>query len=270
MIRSTLWTAGVALLICLQLNASAQSTIAQFKYEEAEDAFSKDDFKTSLEKLRETEKLLGAVNQKIMFLRILAEYKQLTSSPITDLAMTADLREHVDFFMKEYQTKENIEDKLREVYKISEAIKKYGDHSALLKAARKGDVKAMVKFAVLNSRHGNYTAAREWYEQAAEKGSVAAMTGMGFLYDYGLTAPPDFKQAFNWYTRAISMNVNDAPLAAYALGSLYYNGQGVAKDQQRAQELLQQALPGLEKQSKSKDDPFAAEALTATDRKSVV
>lgn len=258
MIRSILLTAGVVLLVCVQLNVSAQSSIAKFKYEEAEEAFSKDDFKTCLSKLREAEEKLGSVNQKIMFLRIMAEHKLHLKIEESDLELITDLREHVDLYMKQYGGDEKIHDKVREVYKISESIKVFGNHSALLKTARKGNLNAMVAFAELNTTWGSFATALRWYKQAAEKGSAAAMTGIGILYEYGMLALRDYNQALYWYKQAADKNYD---LALISLGCMYYYGNGVPKNKQRADELIRQAIPGLKKHAEKKDEPLASYAL---------
>jgi TPR repeat protein len=44
--------------------------------------------------------------------------------------------------------------------------------------------------------------AREWYEKAADKGSVEAMFTLGLHYDYGYGVAQDYAKAHEWYEKA--------------------------------------------------------------------
>ena len=101
--------------------ANAQNAIAKIKYEEAEEAYAKEDHQTAITKLDEAEKILKSSNSKILYLKILSQYKLAE----TDFAIFQSLKKNCDTYLKKYENAENIEEKFREVYNISEAVAKY-------------------------------------------------------------------------------------------------------------------------------------------------
>jgi TPR repeat protein len=74
------------------------------------------------------------------------------------------------------------------------------------KAADKGSVDAMVSLGVLYANGQgvaqDYAKARQWYQKAADKGSVEAMFTLGLHYDYGHGVAQDFAKAREWYEKA--------------------------------------------------------------------
>src|SRR5690242_10391306 len=59
-------------LFLLESTVQAQNAVARIKYEQAEEAFEKNDFAVTLVKLDEAQKLLSATNPKILYLRLMA------------------------------------------------------------------------------------------------------------------------------------------------------------------------------------------------------
>jgi TPR repeat protein len=110
------------------------------------------------------------------------------------------------------------------------------------KAANKGSVEAMVSLGVLYA-NGQGVAqdlakAREWYEKAADKGSADAQYNLGNLYDDGHGVAQDFAKAREWYEKAADKgNVE----AMFTLGLHYDYGQGVAQDFAKAREWYEKA-----------------------------
>jgi TIR domain/Sel1 repeat len=80
--------------------------------------------------------------------------------------------------------------------------------------------------------------AREWYEKAADKGSVDAMVSLGVLYADGQGVAQDYAKAREWYQKAVGKGSADA---MYKLGNLYDDGHGVAQDFAKAREWYQKA-----------------------------
>jgi nitrogen regulatory protein PII-like uncharacterized protein len=102
----------------------AQSDIiAKLKFEEAEEAFQKGDFSSSIKKLDEAEKLLGVTNPKIEYLRILAYFNVIEQNSGNDYNMLSQARNKINFYLKNYTGAS--EEKYKEVYKISEQLNKY-------------------------------------------------------------------------------------------------------------------------------------------------
>lgn len=114
---------GLAFLL-ITAPAGAQNTLAKIKYELAEEAFEKNDFKTAISELDGAEKILGSTNPKILYLRIQAQFKLIEANPLVDFSIIEDARKNCAYYMKQYESNEGIEDKLKEVYLISEKLKK--------------------------------------------------------------------------------------------------------------------------------------------------
>ncbi|MDE6686168.1 MAG: sel1 repeat family protein [Lachnospiraceae bacterium] len=75
------------------------------------------------------------------------------------------------------------------------------------------------------------------FKQAEELGKVEANFYLGLLCDNYNYPETDFKMASTYYEEC-----GDNPYAQLALGFLYYYGQGVEKDEERAKELWQSAI----------------------------
>jgi TPR repeat protein len=80
--------------------------------------------------------------------------------------------------------------------------------------------------------------AREWYQKAADKGSVDAMVSLGALYASGQGVTQDYAKAREWYQKAVDKGSADA---MYKLGNLYDDGRGVAQDSAKAREWYEKA-----------------------------
>jgi TPR repeat protein len=110
------------------------------------------------------------------------------------------------------------------------------------KAADKGSVDAMVSLGVLYaSGQGftqDYAKAREWYQKAADKGSADAMYNLGNLYDDGHGVAQDSAKAREWYQKAADKGSVEA---MFTLGLHYDYGQGVAQDLAKAREWYEKA-----------------------------
>lgn len=117
------------LLLAVTISATAQNTIAKIKYEEAEEAFARQDFKTTIERLDEAKKLLKSTNPKILHLRILAAQNLIKGEPDFDYGLIEQFKKDAKYYLEQYENSD--EDKYREVYKASEFVsKKYPDRQA--------------------------------------------------------------------------------------------------------------------------------------------
>jgi TPR repeat protein len=88
--------------------------------------------------------------------------------------------------------------------------------------------------------HGakRYDEAMEWYRKAADAGSTAAMSNVGFLHAYGDEAEIDYREARKWYEKAA-----DAGNATGMnnLAALYESGLGVPQDYAEARRWYQKS-----------------------------
>ncbi len=82
----------------------------------------------------------------------------------------------------------------------------------------------------------NLDAAKEKLEQAAALGNTKAYVYLGILYDQmDYEEVGDFSKALSYYLLA-----GDEPLARFAIGFLYFKGQGVPVDTDKAYEIFQE------------------------------
>lgn len=118
-----------SLILLFAFSGRAQNTIAKIKYEEAEEAFDKENYALALEKIEETEKLLKNVNPKTLYLKIMAKYHLMKD----DYAIIKSLKTDCKYYLDEYESNEGVQDKYREVYKISRELTVIGDSDEAIK-----------------------------------------------------------------------------------------------------------------------------------------
>ena len=73
----------------------------------------------------------------------------------------------------------------------------------------------------------DYSKAREFYQKAADQGSVAAMYNLALLYEQGRGGPEDYVKADEWYQKGADRGDADS---MNRLGILYEEGKGVTQD----------------------------------------
>ena len=259
MIRKCLFLSFLGLIMFH--TSIAQSTIAKLKYKDAEEAYNKSDYTTALNKLNEAEKLFGKVNPPIVYLRIVAQDKMVSSSKSVDPNLMAALMKNTAFYLKEYEHTKGIEDKYKEVYKLNEKLselsnakiiaelpeyyqakqyydeRKYSEAMAwYLKAASKGNTGAMVGIGSLyyngSGVDRSYFKAMEWFLKAAEKGDPKAMTTIASMYESGNgVAAQSYQTAINWYFKAASQK---DPEAIFNIGRYYEEGRSVPQNYEDA------------------------------------
>lgn len=230
-----------AFLMLLYMHAFSQSSFAKFKFEEAEEAFSKADYSTALGKLNEAENLIGKINPPILYLRILAQDKLIATSKEKDIVSIASLLDNCDKYLKEYESVESLRDKFRDVYNISERNKEYRIDRKMVTMALNGNGEACYKLAKLyeTKAHYNQEAVQYWYNNAKQKGEVRAMVELGLIYQYGKGVPKDPKYALKLYEAAASQQYGEA---AFHSGLMYYHGEGVKQDYEQALKWFSQGV----------------------------
>lgn len=87
----------------------------------------------------------------------------------------------------------------------------------------------------------NYKKAFECFQEAAKSGNSSSMNCLGLLYEGGKYVQKDYKQAVDWFYKAIQADAKNAH-ATYNLGRMYYNGLGVEKNLQKAFDFCRSAV----------------------------
>jgi hypothetical protein len=85
-----------------------------------------------------------------------------------------------------------------------------------------------------NGVERDYSAARVWFEMAAQAGITESLREVGILYETGKGAPRDYHKAMFYYQKGVEAGEASAHSN---LGSMYLKGLGIPKNQRRACEL---------------------------------
>lgn len=227
--------------------AIAQNSIAKLKFEEAEEAYSKQDYKTTILKLQDAEKLLKKTNPKILYLKIVARDNQIQAIDKINLDEVAFIKTDINNYLKNYGSND---DKFKEVFQIGDNYKYMNIKVEDIKEANKGNIEASLKVAKAYSDIGNFSQALSIYKDLDSKGNSLAAYKIGAIYEYGKGTKIDYKAAMEWYKKAASRNLLDGGLA---VASLYFSGKGVAKDKAKATEMFDALLPATFKKAESGD-----------------
>lgn len=221
-----------ALLLTILIIASVQftfaqnATIAKFKFEEAEQAFSNEDYEEVLYKLKEVETLLGSSNPKVLYLQILSlskivekmPYSTSNLVPETAFGLIEEIRLKVSQYSKEYGNLPDNEDKFRDIYKISEKIKIYPNTKEdyynwgrpLLQLYYAQYIKDKISVAMRDNKSLNFV-----FEVIPEKYDYVIINGKQYNFDdlYPVVEGQTFEQ---WKNRC--------QLKVQENGSILYNG----------------------------------------------
>nr|WP_309486534.1 hypothetical protein [Ancylobacter mangrovi] len=103
--------------------------------------------------------------------------------------------------------------------------------------------------------------ARQLYEQAADAGNVRAMHNLGVLLAAGIDGQPDYRDAVRWFRRAAEFGLRDSQ---YNLAVLYARGFGVAVNLGEAWRWFSLAAAGGDSEAAAKRDEVASKMDTRT------
>ena len=173
--------------------AQAQNDIkARIEFEEAEKAFTEENYETALKHLNQTEKELGRWTPNVSYLKIESLYS------LTDMGNFGDpnmqpLYEEVTKYMA-YLNKLKSDEVPMEKYKVVYGIEK------TLKAL-KLDERQSAEFLKAKKEHDaqNYDVAIPLWEKLAQKGNSWAMRNLGVIYE----VKKDNDKAKDWYLKAL-------------------------------------------------------------------
>jgi len=212
----------------------------------------------------------GEINPPILYLRIITLDKIINQPSFPNaLELIEQLKNNCNQYLKNYNGIDNNEDKYREVYKISESIKKYKfneieymkalDNQLKIgknlvnetkidaaiecykKAAQQGNVKAMFELGFVYQLYKNdFENSLKWHELASMKGYVPSMIRIGETYDLGFEITEvNKKKAMEWFQKAAKLN----SFKAYEkLGNLYSEKNGEFENKKMAIETYNKAL----------------------------
>ncbi len=113
----------IIILMMVANIATGQAAIARLKYEEAEEAYTGNNFELTLSKLAEVEALLKQTNPKIMYLQILATSRIIEKDLENNIALVDKARKLSARYLTDYENVPDNDEKFRDIYKISEKMK---------------------------------------------------------------------------------------------------------------------------------------------------
>jgi len=101
--------------------------------------------------------------------------------------------------------------------------------------AKAGDATAQHNLGIMYAKGQevtqDYKQAFNWLTKAAEQGNAEAQLYLAVMYYQGQGVTQDYKQTFNWLTKAAEQGNAEAQSS---LGEIYAKGQGVAQDYKKA------------------------------------
>ena len=90
----------------------------------------------------------------------------------------------------------------------------------------------------LHYDNGNYRKAAQIFKEYAEQGNDLAQYQLGTMYYEGKGVAQDYRQAAKWWKKAAEQG---EPFSQFYLGYMYEQGQGVAQDYRQAAKWYQKA-----------------------------
>jgi len=156
----------VLLFTTLTTYGQDKNTQAIMKFQDAEAAFESQDYYAAITALVEAQELLGSVNPKLLYLRILAwkEYIGQSGFNNTTASVIFYLLQDCKYYLDSYSA--NANEKYREVYKISEQFAAYKSLLTDVPACESNDKKACFQVGELLRKNGNADDAIQYYEKS--------------------------------------------------------------------------------------------------------
>jgi TPR repeat protein len=243
--------------------ASAQDGIAKIKFEAAEQAFSKEDYPSTLARLNEADETVGKLNvPKMLYLRILSQFNLFILQKKNDLDIINTIKRDCKAYLKAAESGVKIEEKYNEIVTISEKLQfiassikldnspefdkaqelyfadKYGEAMPIFKSlAEQGHIKSMHSLGTLYYYGGtglnkDLKESLKWHAKAADYYDAESYESMGDLYFYGNDIATDYAESFKWYKMSVDTEENARPITL--LARHYYFGDGVEMNKELA------------------------------------
>jgi hypothetical protein len=243
--------------------AMGQNGNAKLKFEAAEEAYSKEDYQSTLARLNEADETLGKLNvPKMLYLRILSEFNLFIVQKKKDLDNINIIRRDCKAYLRAVESGVKIEEKYNEILNISEKLQfialsmklddspefdkatelyfadKYGEAMPVFRSlAEQGHIRSMHFLGTLYYYGGtglnkDLKESLKWYAKATDYYDAESYESMGDLYYYGNDIPKDYAQSFKWYKMSVDAEENARPVTL--LARLYYFGDGVEMNKELA------------------------------------
>lgn len=117
-------------------------------------------------------------------------------------------------------------------------------------AEKTGNPDCMLDLGAAYYEKKRFGLALRYYEMAADRGSVKALSNLGYIWYYGRTGEVNYEKAFHCYDRA--RRAGD-PVSAYKVADMYKNGYYVERDPEKYRAIIE----GLYAETREETSPFA-------------
>ncbi|WP_188360673.1 tetratricopeptide repeat protein [Flavobacterium orientale] len=166
---------------------------AKLLYEEAEVAYSENNFEQAFEKAKKAEELLGNWTPKTGYMKIIALDELCNYTTLED-RYTKMQRKEVDRYMKYVNANEKSVDidKVKRVIKIEDYI---------LFLVKEDEMTENVE-GKKSWEKMQYADALKWFKKGADKGSAFSMYCLGRFYEEGIDVEKNVETAMQWYQKA--------------------------------------------------------------------
>tara|TARA_R110002072_G_scaffold22432_3_gene78737 strand:+ start:26102 stop:27232 length:1131 start_codon:yes stop_codon:yes gene_type:complete len=203
---------------------SAQNSLAKIEYSYAEEAYSNNDYKKTLEHLEDVKSLLGSTNARVMYLEIMSLSKtfSLAKNTLDDYKVYKELGDLTSAYLTNFESDAPI-DKLKTIYEIQ---KEYKDYAI--------EVDNLIKGKVYHDEK-NDDNALSYYSIACEAGNPEACKNLANIY----ALKEDFDNTKKFNDKAIALG---SISAKYSKGSsIYIGSNGYTKDEVKGVQLMEEA-----------------------------
>lgn len=106
--------------------------------------------------------------------------------------------------------------------------------------SKTGDSDIMVELGAFYYEQRDFTLALKYYEMAAEKQNLYAISNLGYIWYYGRTGEKNYEKAFFYFDTARKMG---DLVAAYKVADMYKNGYFVEKDIAKYKQIIEDLYP---------------------------
>lgn len=106
--------------------------------------------------------------------------------------------------------------------------------------SKTGDSDIMVELGAFYYEQRDFTLALKYYEMAAEKQNLYAISNLGYIWYYGRTGEKNYEKAFFYFDTARKMG---DLVAAYKVADMYKNGYFVEKDIVKYKQIIEDLYP---------------------------
>ena len=106
--------------------------------------------------------------------------------------------------------------------------------------SKTGDSDIMVELGAFYYEQRDFTLALKYYETAAEKQNLYAISNLGYIWYYGRTGEKNYEKAFFYFDTARKMG---DLVAAYKVADMYKNGYFVEKDIAKYKQIIEDLYP---------------------------